>query len=159
VTGLRLIATLGIGSSYPFVSDEQIAVVALALILLDGVDGYLARKWESSSRWGAYFDMETDAFFVCLISSIHYLRGDLGLWILPIGYMRYLSVVGLRWMGRGAGREESRWAQIIAGVLFASLITPFVFDNEIYLPCVVVASSLVIISFTASWIRSFRDGR
>ena len=37
-------------------------------VLLDGVDGRLARKYGASSRFGARFDMEVDAVLICVLA-------------------------------------------------------------------------------------------
>jgi phosphatidylglycerophosphate synthase len=120
---------------------------------MDGLDGYLARKFKSSSDWGAIFDMETDAFYVCMLCSIIYLEGYIDPWILPLGYMRYLYVVLLLLLRLDDKIEQSRFAQTIAVILFCSLITPFIFDKNIYLPCVALASLLVVISFSFSFVK------
>ncbi|MEM1121678.1 MAG: CDP-alcohol phosphatidyltransferase family protein, partial [Bacteroidota bacterium] len=41
-------------------------------IALDGLDGYLARKYQQSSALGATFDMTTDAFLVLVLSFLLY---------------------------------------------------------------------------------------
>ena len=49
--------------------SARVAILALAglVLLLDGVDGWLARRGGWCSRFGARFDMETDALLVLLI--------------------------------------------------------------------------------------------
>ncbi|WP_304454848.1 CDP-alcohol phosphatidyltransferase family protein [Nocardiopsis sp. YSL2] len=66
------------------------AVVALALpaLLLDLVDGFVARRTGTESDFGARFDMETDAFLI-LVLSVHAVQ-YLGPWVLLIGAMRYV---------------------------------------------------------------------
>ncbi len=77
-----------------------VALVACALIL-DGVDGYVARRTGSESEVGARFDMEVDAFLL-LVLSVYDVR-FVGGWVLAIGLMRYAFVVAgwmLPWMRR-----------------------------------------------------------
>ncbi|HDY88965.1 MAG TPA: CDP-alcohol phosphatidyltransferase family protein [bacterium] len=157
LTFFRLCCILLTGFFYSGLTDTAIAVLALIIIIMDGLDGYLARKFGSVSEWGAYFDMETDAFFVCMMSSIIYLKGYIGAWILLTGYSRYIYVV-LLFLLRISDKKEkqSRFAQVIAGILFFSLITPFVLNESIYLPCVALASFLLIISFSRSFISSIK---
>lgn len=62
------------------------ALVATALVL-DAVDGHVARRTGSESRVGASFDMETDAYLILLLS-IHTM-GRMGTWVLGIGLARY----------------------------------------------------------------------
>ena len=63
-------------------------IAALALCL-DGVDGRLARRQRLASDFGARFDMEVDAVFAALLAIILVLSGKVGLWALPLGFIRY----------------------------------------------------------------------
>ena len=64
-----------------------LAAVAGVALLLDGVDGQVARRTGTVSALGARFDMEVDAFLI-LVLSVHD-SVFLGLWVLAIGLMRY----------------------------------------------------------------------
>lgn len=66
-----------------------LAVVAL---LLDGVDGWIARRTRSHSQFGARFDMELDALLILLLCVGLMLSEALGGWVLLIGGMRYLFI-------------------------------------------------------------------
>ncbi|MGW1005565.1 CDP-alcohol phosphatidyltransferase family protein [Streptomyces sp. NPDC002520] len=66
-----------------------VALTAVAL-LLDGVDGKVARRTGTSSALGARFDMEVDAFLILVLSV--YVSMRLGPWVLMIGGMRYVFV-------------------------------------------------------------------
>ena len=65
-----------------------IGLVAAALVL-DGVDGYLARSFGTESAFGARFDMEVDALLILVLSLAGMLLGKADWWILAIGSMRY----------------------------------------------------------------------
>jgi phosphatidylglycerophosphate synthase len=67
-----------------------VALVAVTL-LLDAVDGWVARRTNSASELGARFDMEVDAFLLLVLSA--YVSQALGIWVLAIGLMRYVFVV------------------------------------------------------------------
>lgn len=64
------------------------ALAAVALVL-DGIDGWLARRMGTASAFGARFDMETDAFFILVLSGLVWQLGKAGPWVLAIGAMRY----------------------------------------------------------------------
>jgi phosphatidylglycerophosphate synthase len=66
-----------------------VAVASVALVL-DGVDGKVARRTRTSSPFGARFDMEVDAFLI-LVLSLH-VAFSFGPWTLAIGGMRYAFV-------------------------------------------------------------------
>lgn len=62
---------------------------ATAALTLDGLDGYLARRSGTSSRFGARFDMEVDALLILLLATAVLFMGKAGVWVLLIGLMRY----------------------------------------------------------------------
>jgi phosphatidylglycerophosphate synthase len=66
--------------------------LALAVLLLDGVDGGLARRHGTVSAFGARFDMETDAAFILVLTVLALSFGKVGIWILASGLMRYAFV-------------------------------------------------------------------
>ncbi|WP_078917201.1 CDP-alcohol phosphatidyltransferase family protein [Streptomyces sp. NRRL S-813] len=70
-----------------------VGLTAVALIL-DGVDGKVARRTGTSTALGARFDMEVDAFLILVLSV--YVSMDLGPWVLLIGGMRYAFVAAAR---------------------------------------------------------------
>ncbi|MGW7254469.1 CDP-alcohol phosphatidyltransferase family protein [Streptomyces sp. NPDC054834] len=70
-----------------------VGLTAVALIL-DGVDGKVARRTGTSTALGARFDMEVDAFLILVLSV--YVAMQLGLWVLLIGGMRYAFVAAAR---------------------------------------------------------------
>jgi phosphatidylglycerophosphate synthase len=75
-------------------------IIASAVTLLDGVDGWLARRSDMTSAFGARFDMETDAVFVAVLAMLVWQFGKAGPWVLLSGLMRYLFVASARVMPR-----------------------------------------------------------
>jgi phosphatidylglycerophosphate synthase len=76
---------------------------AVLMIVLDGVDGWLARRSRMTSAFGARFDVETDALLVMAMSLLVWQHGKAGAWALLGGMMRYAFVMAgywLRWMAR-----------------------------------------------------------
>ncbi len=69
-----------------------IIVLSTLAMVLDGVDGRLARVWNSRTEFGARFDMELDAFLLLALSFLVWLGGRAGPWVLLIGGLRYLFV-------------------------------------------------------------------
>ncbi|WP_181708411.1 CDP-alcohol phosphatidyltransferase family protein [Chthonobacter rhizosphaerae] len=68
------------------------AAVAAVGLALDGVDGWLARRFGPDTPFGARFDMETDAFAILALSALAVVSGKVGAWALAIGLMRYVFV-------------------------------------------------------------------
>jgi phosphatidylglycerophosphate synthase len=89
-----------------------VALSAVALVL-DGVDGAVARGSGTISALGARFDMEVDAFLILVLSG--YVSRLLGPWVLAIGAMRYAFVAAswaLPWMRRTL--PPRYWRKVVA---------------------------------------------
>ena len=76
----------------PLGMPERWVLVALAgaALLLDGTDGWAARRQGLASAFGARFDMETDAFAIAVLAITAVKSGAAPCWVLAIGAMRYL---------------------------------------------------------------------
>ncbi|WP_336317913.1 CDP-alcohol phosphatidyltransferase family protein [Streptomyces lavendofoliae] len=69
------------------------ALITVALVL-DAVDGRVARRTGTATPFGARFDMEVDAFLILVLSVQVAL--STGVWVLAIGAMRYVFVAAAR---------------------------------------------------------------
>jgi phosphatidylglycerophosphate synthase len=100
--------------SRPAPVGVMVALTTVALVL-DAVDGQVARRTGTVTELGARFDMEVDAFLI-LVLSVHVAR-PLGSWVLVIGGMRYAFVAAswvLPWM---RGQLPPRfWRKVVAAV-------------------------------------------
>jgi phosphatidylglycerophosphate synthase len=95
VTALRFLLASAIGLAPANIPTWLLGVATLVLFALDGLDGYIAKRRGENSEFGAYFDMETDAYFVLLAGIALLLRGRFGAWILVVGLLRYAYVLCL----------------------------------------------------------------
>jgi phosphatidylglycerophosphate synthase len=95
-----LVSLLGAGIfCYDDLASDRLVLFALvALVLftlaLDGVDGYLARRYRQESEFGARFDMEIDALMILILSGAAALLDKAGWWVVLIGLMRYVFLAG-----------------------------------------------------------------
>jgi phosphatidylglycerophosphate synthase len=92
-----LVGTSAVGSG----RDAVLVGLAAVALVLDGVDGKVARRTGTVSTLGARFDMEVDAFLI-LVLSVDVAR-SYGLAVLAIGAARYAIWVApwaVRWMRR-----------------------------------------------------------
>ncbi|MEX0870771.1 MAG: CDP-alcohol phosphatidyltransferase family protein [Aquisalimonadaceae bacterium] len=71
---------------------------ASVALLLDGMDGWVARHFSASSAFGARFDMEVDAFFIMVLAALVFEFDKAGPWVLLIGLMRYGFVLLGWWL-------------------------------------------------------------
>ena len=96
VTLLRLALTAMLAALLLVPGNDAAAwlciAVATAVLLLDGVDGRLARRLRAQSRFGARFDMEVDALLILVLAVLVWHFGRAGIWVLSAGVLRYLFV-------------------------------------------------------------------
>jgi phosphatidylglycerophosphate synthase len=98
----------------------MLVAVAVPALLLDAVDGWIARRTNSMTELGARFDMEVDAFLLLVLSA--YVSQRLGVWVLAIGLMRYAFVAAgwiMPWM---RGQLPFRyWRKVVTAAQGAAL--------------------------------------
>jgi phosphatidylglycerophosphate synthase len=101
-----------------FVRQVPVAILVgltAGALLLDAVDGRVARRTGTATPLGARFDMEVDAFLIAVLSV--YVAPDVGVWALGIGAMRYAYVAAgwaLPWLRRPT--PPRYWAKVVAAV-------------------------------------------
>lgn len=97
-----------------------VALAALALVL-DAVDGRVARRTGTATALGARFDMEADAFLIAVLSVA--VAPLLGAWVLAIGLMRYAYVAAgwaVPWLRRDVPpRRSARAVAAAQGIVLA----------------------------------------
>jgi len=67
-----------------------LVILAAVALVLDGVDGRVARHTGSATTLGARYDMEVDAFLIFVLSVLA--ARSVGPWVLAIGLARYTAV-------------------------------------------------------------------
>ena len=99
----------------------MLIAVTATVAALDGIDGWLARRTRMSSAFGARFDLETDAFFMLVLSALVWRHDKAGVWVLAIGLMRYAFVAAgwlWPWLARPL-RSTRRGKAVAVGQLVA----------------------------------------
>lgn len=100
-----------------------LAAVAGIALALDGVDGWVARRWRCASAFGARFDMELDAFLILVLCAHLVAMGKAGSWVLAIGAMRYGFVAAMRvWPWLDGPLPESGRRKLVCVLQVASLL-------------------------------------
>lgn len=116
---MLLVATSIAGPPRPIFA----ASVALIATLLDGVDGWLARRTKTASAFGARFDVEVDAFLILVLAILVWQYGKAGPWVLLSGLLRYAFVAAgrlLPWMN--APLAPTMRAKVICVVQLGALM-------------------------------------
>ena len=99
------------------------AAAALAVVMMDGVDGWLARRSLMPSAFGARFDMEVDALLILALSVLAFTLGKAGAWVMLSGLMRYVFVAaGWTWPWMERPLIPSRRRQTVCVIQIVALI-------------------------------------
>lgn len=150
ITFFRMLLLLYVATNFKSMAYSTITLLFAINILLDIFDGIIARKFKTESTFGLYFDMELDAFYVCLASLILYFEHLTGSWIVFIGLLRYLFTFLMVLLNINIKAEpKQQFASLIAGSLFWCLLIPFV--NTQFNFILIMASVLVVVSFIKSF--------
>ena len=93
-------------------ATKTLLALTVAALVLDAVDGWVARRTRTS-KFGAQFDGEADAFLILVLSV--YVAPMVGWWVLAIGAARYAFAVagwGVPWL-RGQ-LPPRHWRKVVA---------------------------------------------
>ncbi len=90
ITSLRLVLTLALMLAASAAPGWLLATTVVSIIVLDGIDGHIARRRGEATPFGAHFDVEVDAMMVMALSCVLLLRDLAGAWVLLAGLWRYI---------------------------------------------------------------------
>jgi len=117
------VAALVFHPAQPDVAIYALMAVALLALLLDGLDGALARRSGRVTAFGARFDMELDALLIMVLAILVWQTEKTGAWVLLIGLMRYAFVgAGWYWRWLEATLPPSRRRQALCVVQSVALL-------------------------------------
>ena len=154
VTIFRLITIYLLLAFRASIDDKLMFALFFLVIILDGVDGWLARRFNQASAIGEQLDMETDAFMTAVLTFIWVSDQQVGMWLIAPGMMRYaggvLSSAGIIKLSDYPPKRIRQW---IAVCFFIALTLPFVIGEPIYLPVLTLTGSLIMASFLASFLH------
>jgi phosphatidylglycerophosphate synthase len=162
VTLTRAVLVGGVAALVAAAPPVPVAVLvglAAVALVLDRVDGEVARRTGSVSRFGAAFDMEVDAFLVLVLSV--YVAGTVGAWVLLIGLARYALWVAGRfapWLREPVPTRP--WAKVVAAVqgVVLTVVAADVLPAAVEVTALVLALVLLTESFAHQvlWLRRHR---
>lgn len=129
---------------------EVLVTIAIAALVLDAVDGQVARRTGTVSGLGARFDMEVDAFAILVLSI--YVARSMDAWVLAIGAMRYAFVAAgwcLRWMRRPL--PPRLWRKVVAAT--QGIVLVFASTGVLPAPAVTAATAAALALLVESFGR------
>jgi phosphatidylglycerophosphate synthase len=131
------------------------ALLVAGVFVLDGADGWLARRNHEVSPFGAYFDLECDALLVLLCALVLHQHGRVGAYVLAPGLLRYLYVLLMMVLPAAAdAAPRSRIGRYAFSALMVSFVVSL-WPLEPVQPFAMVGSSVVVASFVVSIVTAF----
>lgn len=127
-----------------------VVMVATFALVLDGVDGFLARRAGLVSSFGGTLDMETDSILALILTLNVWVAGIAGPWIILLGLPRYLFIAAARFMPWLDGPLPPSLARrVICVVQVASIIGLYaqILPNVFTIPVAIIVGGLLIWSF------------
>ena len=159
ITLVRLLAVAGLeivsGALPPF----PFVALVVALLLLDAVDGRVARARGEASELGAAFDMETDALSIMMLSLLLWQQRLVPAWVLAAGLWRYGYAAIVALVPSLGEAPRSSFARVVFVVLVLSLTLAF-WPLGAAAPWLAgLGTALVSISFVRSLVYSLPSAR
>lgn len=149
VTALR---TAGL-AAMPAMAGSPEGLVGLGggVLLADGADGWLARRRNRSSIFGAFFDKEADSLFLLVLCAAAVAEGCVPVWVIGAGLLRYAFVLLVFVLNLSEKTEErSHLARYIYTAMVVTLLLSFLLDPAWGRPLVALAALALVGSFGRS---------
>ena len=141
------------------VSVTALVTLSTVALVLDGVDGQVARRTGTATPLGARIDGEVDAFLILLLSI--YVSQDYGSWVLVIGAARYALLLAgwlIPWLA--APLPPRYWGKVVAAVqgIVLTVAASGLLDRLVGMIAVAAALLLLAESFGRNVIWLYRTG-
>ncbi len=140
-------------------SATALVTLSTVALVLDAVDGQVARRTGTATELGARIDGETDAFLILLLSIA--VSQDYGGWVLAIGAARYALLFAgwlIPWLA--APLPPRYWGKVVAAVqgIVLTVAASGVLDRRVGMIAVAAALLLLAESFGRNVIWLYRTG-
>jgi phosphatidylglycerophosphate synthase len=156
IAGVAGLVADSFGRPVPVTALVTLSTVAL---VLDAVDGQVARRTGTATPLGARIDAETDAFLILLLSIV--VSRDYGGWVLAIGAARYALLLAgwlIPWLA--APLPPRYWGKVVAAVtgIVLTVAASGLLDRRTGMIAVAAALLLLAESFGRAVIWLYRTG-
>jgi len=160
---LALVALLAatVGEPHTDALAWAATVMTIGVTVLDGVDGWMARRSSMHSRFGARFDMETDALLLMVLAALAWRWDRAGVWVLACGLMRYVFVAAgwvWRWLDDPLPPSLRRKTVCVVQIVTLGVIVAPVIPHRVSVTAALVTLGLLAWSFAIDvvWLRRHR---
>src|SRR5215831_16743708 len=141
------------------VSITALVTLSTVALVLDAVDGQVARRTGTATEVGGRMDCEVDAFLILLLSIV--VSQDYGGWVLAIGAARYALLLAgwfIPWLA--APLPPRYWGKVVAAVqgIVLTVAASGLLDRRTGMIAVAAALLLLAESFGRNVIWLYRTG-
>jgi phosphatidylglycerophosphate synthase len=159
-----LVQPVALDAAWGHAAGWLFVAVALLSLALDGVDGWVARRWRLASAFGARFDVETDAVLLAVMALAAVVLDKVGPWVfgLALGYYAFLAARTLwPWLAAPLPASRCRKAVFVAQAASLVLIVAPPVTPTVAAVLAAATLALMVASFTRDirWLWRQRDGR
>jgi phosphatidylglycerophosphate synthase len=161
VTTARLLSLLFLAELLDARMPFLAAALAWSIFALDWLDGYLARRNQSETSFGALYDSEVDACFSMLLTWGVFQLDRAGAWVLIGGVLRYAYVLSLHLSGvREREAPRTRLGRYVFGLSIGGYtLSLWPFSGVAALVLCAAATALLCYSFSRSFLWTFAPRR
>jgi len=143
-----------------FYSERMIVILGMIALLLDGLDGFIARKYDHVTKFGEKIDQESDNFLMLVLSISLYLNREIGAYIFLIPLYRYLFIFFMSkydWLKTELPISQFRKFACAVTTLFMVVAQDVYFDPENTLFLVILSLFIITFSFAKDIIWLYRN--
>jgi phosphatidylglycerophosphate synthase len=150
ITLFRFFSICVLGLYLPLLSSYQAFFAFAFIILIDGLDGLVARRTKQITDIGGRLDGETDAFMVLLLTLYHIDIGKIPDWIILPGIMRHVFGILSYFYKSPKEYTSRRFRATIAVIFFCTLLFAFILNDYFARVTNTIAGTLILSSFGIS---------
>ena len=143
-----------------FYVGKIIIILSTVSLVMDGLDGFIARKYNLVSKFGEIIDQESDNFLMLVISISLYLNKDVGLYVFLIPLYRYTFLVSMKkydWLQRTLPSSQFRKIACVLTIALMIMSQDVYFNYENTLFLVILSLFIITFSFSKDIIWLYRN--
>jgi phosphatidylserine synthase len=153
LTASRLGVLLLALAAMPGLPAEWVLAAFSLNVVLDGLDGWVARRLGQTTTFGAVIDREVDALFVLVAYLYFHMSVGYGAWLLLPGLMPYLNRLLVARLDVPVPVDhKERLARPLAGANFVLLLAAVALPGQA--PVILLVSTAVVLSSFGASFRS-----
>ncbi len=132
----------------------------MSALILDGLDGFITRKYNHESRFGEIIDQESDNFLMLVLSISLYFNREIGIYVFLIPVYRYIFIYSMRkynWLKLELPISQFRKFACVATTLLMIVAQDIYFSLENSIFLVILSLFIITFSFAKDIIWLYRN--